>query len=292
MVEVKNEVLKLSTFNIVLTALMLFPTFLALTLFGGLESQEFLLKNITYYGLGVLGLIGFTWLYIRYITKRSDADFGYAIIHNPKESIIYKEISPTQKTLSILRFRNILISGLIIFSVLGFFSVLTNTFFWQIPPIEQQFTETGKLIGATEPASTSETIIDLFLLCLLLSTSKWLQHKFKASDVFYYVSLIPIAVILGLWRVAYHSFRYGGSEASLLAVFLPAFAMTFVIVILGSVLWYFIWHDLNNLILGAKELFAKEAVVTVMIVAISIVLVIYISSIIASRFGRASRSVG
>ena len=134
---------------------------LALFAFGGVESSEYFGGVAFYYAYGLMGLAGVAAFYI---LGKNKAKFGYAVIHDPTEGLFSK-----YKILSFWRWTFL---GVIVWGIVGMFSFISNTFFWQIPALQQQFTETGKLLSAIEPASTSETLFDLFLFFLYLSIWK------------------------------------------------------------------------------------------------------------------------
>jgi len=238
---------------------------LALFAFGGVESSEYFGGVAFYYAYGLMGLAGVAAFYI---LGKNKAKFGYAVIHDPTEGLFSK-----YKILSFWRWTFL---GVIVWGIVGMFSFISNTFFWQIPALQQQFTETGKLLSAIEPASTSETLFDLFLFFLYLSIWKKIFPNQTKGELIA-SSFLPLGILTGFSRVALHFARYQGSELALIAVFIPAFIHTIIILVTGSVVWYFEWHIMNNLFYGARKVFeSSDAVIITTIVIFSILAALFL----------------
>jgi len=112
--------------------------------------------------------------------------FGWANswIHEPQYSVfgIYFKDNPTYGLF--MRPSIILLISAIIGLVFGTFTVITNTFFTALPPI-QQILPSGILLAQVEPASSAETIFFMAFSSLILSFFVWLWKTSRVSLTVY-----------------------------------------------------------------------------------------------------------
>jgi len=234
-----------------------------------LQFGDFLTSFIIYYimMISALGLLIFKMREI-VITRKgehpanqsSPKHFAVGILHDPEQdgalynlfdSIGLKDKkNPMRWSLSILR--NFIIA-ILIFGALGLIQVSTGFQFVDVPQttlISQQITKTNTVLFSTEPPATSETFTILFLFCLLLGELAWLTSKLKSlkagKSIYYIIGLFIVSPIVGGAWAGFHSIVYGNNEAALLATFIFGTVGTFITLLTGTVIYFYVWHFANN----------------------------------------------
>ncbi len=252
---------------------------LGLFLFKAVETDIFLEKSQFYFGIGAIILFaiisGITTISVLVKQGKLRGDFWLIFnlfIHDPEEDSVFSG-TPVTKYLTL---SNIIHFSIIFGLMVSLFSTVTGTFFVSVPSTEFQVTETGKLILGTEPASSIETVIMIFVLGLLIGLSRFLIKKYDLPESFKYISFVFIPIFTALFWVAMHFARYGSVETNLLASGFFGFSGASLSLLTGSVIPWYIWHVLNNLFGKAIEIFSNEVVLPIIIVS----LVIYISSLV------------
>lgn len=265
-----NKVESLTTVSVfimyVFFAGFFFPL-LGLLLFGGIENTQFFEKSIFYYsGLGI-SLITLLSLYF----YDSQHKWFKIFLFNPKEMSLFKD------TLFIkyLTFGNVVHFSILFSLLMALYSTTSQTFFTG-KPAEMQVTETSKLILATEPAAISETLIAIVPLSMLFSYVLYFLHKRKITfGSFYFASLLTLLAGTMIWT-AIHIARYGSQETTLLATLIFGALGTFLTLLAGSLIPWYIWHFFNNLFNKANELFSSETTVAWIIVIIIVYIVLLV----------------
>ena len=261
---------------------ILFITILGLFLFKGAEKIDLFEKANFYYtvaGFSLLAIFALMTLeYLVAIRFFSYKTFGWAkvFIHNVDEGFLYR-LAPIRKYLTL---GNIIHISIIFSLIAGFYSVTTNTFFTSLPSTEFQVTKTGQMILAAEPAASSETLLVITALSLIIGFSLWLIRRSKlpsATEQLLYF-LVPI-ISMFIW-IGIHYFRYGGTETSLFAVAIFGLLGGALTIAFGSVIPWYIWHLFNNIFLKAKELFASET----LIIFIVIFIIVYLMAVFGWKY--------
>lgn len=258
---------------------------LALFFFGGYEIADYIQKVQFYYALGIFSLVALIMLsvgeYLASTNKKIYERWGWmkAITYDPDMSIV-SEIKFVRNILS----RPFLLAniGIIIFLIIGIFSVVTNTFFASSP--EQQVTETGTLVIATEPAASAETLFFAVIASLMLGAIKWYGAIKGLGKGFYiFMGLFGFCPAFTLSWIAYHYVRYGAQESKLLATASFGLGGALLILITGTVLLWYIWHFFNNLLQKANELFSSDIVAIVVVVAVIVYIFVNVFIWLRSR---------
>ena len=204
------------------------------------------------------------------IFKKKESGFGDIILHNDN-SLISK--IPGLKFLA--KPSNLIMFSILIFSVLGLIGVFSNTFFAQIPQVEQQVTETGKVLLSIEPAASSENMFFFFLISLILSFVNFYTFKYKWEiGVNYLFRLFLIPLIIGLLWMGLHSVRYGSSDLALLGVFTFGFFGALLTLLFESLIVWWTWHILNNLFFKINEFQSDDLVLITVIGVLFVVFTI------------------
>lgn len=237
---------------------------------GGFEEQAQLYKVFLYTGLGLAGLIGSLVLtYKMYVGSYDEKESGIFLPwHNPW--IGSKIIN------SVFVFTGVC---LILFLIMGIYSTSTQTFFEDIPVIQQTFTNTGKVLYSAFPAAPAENITVIFLhflaLFFIYNGVKKIENKESRVIIYFALSVLSAIIIYAIFGFALHKLRYGSSELTLFKVaFFWAF-MGFLNSISGSVIPGEVMHVSNNVFLKLSELASSELIVSISIALLIIIILIY-----------------
>lgn len=269
-----NEILGLIiTFFVFTLGIPMFALFVG----GGFEIQEFFTKAQFYFTVGTASLIGLIGLSLLQLTNGFERGFWRGIIFSPEISILDK----TNFGKYLHNPKWMLNFFVIFFGVLGVFSVVTNTFFIGIPRYEQQVTETADLLLAVEPAASSETLFFVVLMSLMLTFLVWWGRKQHMPDnSIKLLSLFVIPFLIMLLGIAFHTLRYSGVETAVLGVAIFWFAGSFLTMLSGNILGFWIFHLMNNLAVRANELFSNEVAIFV----IALFVAFYFGIVLLLRF--------
>jgi hypothetical protein len=177
------------------------------------------------------------------------------------------------------------IISILIFGILGIWSSTSGTFFSGIPPTQFQVTPTVQTIFASEPASTGENGVFIFLLfsvelsLLLFFLKKLIPNNKNLRVVVYFVlALTLMSLFLGAQWMSYHYLRYGTDDAKLLATFIFGSLGAFLTVFFGTFIPFYVWHFTNNAFLKISEIITiNESVVVLTGLLYFLLLILWIS---------------
>lgn len=257
MVESKRgrEIVELVGFVVFIVLMSGLLTFLGLFVGRGLEDTESLQKVWFYLGVTAVFLIGVVSLKLYdVVSNRERPLFSGGFIHDPEKGVLGKLFS---KYLSL---KNVVFGSLFLFTIVGLFSVVTNTFFAGIPSFQQSITPMGRLILAVEPAVSSETLILMFLMSVSYGLISYFSRNRSDNVVLKLFLSVPLTTVF--W-VLFHSVRYGFSEVALLGTAVFGFVSALLIVLTGSFIPTYVFHFMNNFFLQAKSLFSTEIILSV-----------------------------
>ena len=200
---------------------------------SALNISDVFIKNSFYNSMLLIAIIGYVILKgIELLIYRGEDPitsnkFGLISIgHDPQEDgFIFrglKMILPRFSKWASNPIRIFLIS-FIIFSIVGLFSSTNGTFFTGIPQTEFQITPVTQTVFASEPASSAENGLFIFVIfgliaSLILNFLKLFIKDKKIRVAVYFTSLSIIGtIIMALLWGGYHSIRYGNDEIIFLA---------------------------------------------------------------------------
>lgn len=266
-----KEYLEILFFIIIVGGIVISSSFTALTIGRGLEQSDYLTKVTFYWGMASLGLLVFCALkLVKELTRNNYKKYGafWGFLDDREDSIF--------KNIKILR--SPLLLTIICIVVFGLFMsyniILQNTIFTGSPIVAEQVTETGKILLASEPAVSGENLFFISLAILLFSGIMWLlriKGKIKWNATYDILLCFIVSIALGYLGMQYHSFRYGANQGNLNYVFLFWMLLTFICLMLRSIIPIWVGHYLNNILLEAKTLFVKES-----LFAYSIIIILFI----------------
>lgn len=266
-------------------SIILIPMLIGLGPLGGFEKEAILQKFWFYAGPGMGFLIGIIAISIAsfIIFKEKDKEINGVYIHNPEKGVF----SFMSKYLTPL---NLILGSLLVFGTIGIFSTVTQTFFTEIPMIEQQFTETAEVMFSVYPPSPAETFGLIFVVMLsLFSLGLFYKKNNTPKGSFVYVS-IPITIIVSvLYGVINHTLRYSSSDLSMLVVMVFWGFMGLMLILFGSLIPLLLFHDINNLFSKLNKMFSSDKVVYVTIGVLVFIFIIFIMRII---FKKRKKNVG
>jgi len=265
----------------------LLPMFIGFGPFGGFEKEEILTKFMFYIGPAALFLIGISAIVIAslIIFKEKDKEVSPLLIHDLDRGIFSFKFFKVMRNFIIFIF-----TFIFLFSIMGMLSVRTQTFFSEIPKLEQQFTKTADVFFSIYPASPSENLGLIFFIFLSLFI---LGLYFKKRSINYKYFLIFAILIVLLVSIVYgvtnHYLRYSGSDIDMIFVALFWAIMGLWIIITGSVFPSYIMHDMNNLFKKLGELFASDTITYITIGVLFLMFIIFISYILFMRGKRKTK---
>lgn len=261
--------------------------FVALFVIRGAESADF--DKFMVYGV-FMGLF-FTPLILMRITEiftkknsRLYDKWGWiqAIFHDPDKGLV-SILAPKFK--KYFNASNIIFWSILIFSIIGLWSVFQNSFFVTLPKVyvEQQVTETGQLLLAGEPASSQETILFTYIASVILGLIIWASKTKRINEVSGWILRVGIfpALFVGL-VVMFHFARYGATDTALVgtAIFGMVGALSFLI--FGSFIPWYIFHVSNNFLQQANKLFPDEltavGVITFLLIVIIVRIIVFFNN--------------
>lgn len=273
----KREILELVGYILVYAILTALVTLFAGLAIGGFEEAEFL-KKFQFYYWGIIFVVAVVVMKIGEIITKGK--YVEAVIHDPEQppSLFRK---PPEIVKNPLKFF-LLCFGVTL--VVGMFFAMSNTFFAATPQIivEQQVSEVSKVWFGVEPAVTAETLgLFAFLIAIALTLPKLLS-KGKISKGLYYVicyGILPIAV--GAMWTAYHGWRYGGLEVSLVQTFMFGYVSAMLTMLFHSMIPAWCLHFNNNLFFVLNKLYSDELIVifTIIFIIVGAFVVFIISAI-------------
>lgn len=268
---VKGELLELA-FLAVYVAFVLGALSLAIGFgFGGFELSEVLAKNNFYIPYGIIFLVGIIALKVTgiFLFGKKDAKIEGSVVHDPEQSPIggFKVI----KNPFLLAYLS-----LIVFALLGWLAVRTQTFFSEIPKYEQQFTKGADLFFSIYPASPAETLGAIFLISITGLVLGYFLKKGKLGKMTFLFLFIPIgSVVSMLYGIINHLARYGNSDIALINVAFFWFFGGLITTITGSMIPFLVMHDVNNFFYRLSKLFSSDIVTFITFTSIGILVVLF-----------------
>lgn len=246
---------------------------------GGFEIEEILQKFVFYTGPGGLFLVGIIAITIAsmIIFKDDERKINGIILHNPDKGIL--SFAKDKLTGG-----NVIMVSLIVFSLLGIFSTTTQTFFYNLPKVEQQFTKTADVIFSMWPASPAETFgYVFFLLFALFFLGLYYKKKKLDHASFLWVS-IPISMVLGFfYGLILHTLRYRNDEISMAATIIFWIMQGILIVMFGTIIPSLLMHDTNNLFYKLNKLFSSDIVTGIIVAVVILLIFVYMLLLIIKR---------
>jgi len=243
---------------------------LALSLFRGFENQSFFIKNMFYYGIGGVSAVAVLAIGILSIKYK----WWKLFFHAPEESLL--KDTPVVKKLTIW---NMIHTGVIFGLLMSLVSSITQTFFVFLPATEFQVANTGKLILGTEPPATMETLFIIVILSVIYSlVLRYINKQNLPKSTAYLALLIAFIGSTATW-VGIHVFRYGAVESNLFGTLIFGAVGSFLTILTGSGIIWYLWHFSQNFFLKAREIFPDTNITTTII----IIIIIYIVMLILSR---------
>ena len=270
---IKKELIELAAVGVYLAIVLGLASLMFGFGAGGFERSEILSKNNFYIPYGilffVLGIVSLKVIGLL-VFKSKDKQFEGTIVHDPEQTPL--------KNFKL--FTNPFLLGyffLIIFLLLGWLSSRYQTFFTDIPQYEQQFTIGADLFFSVYPASPSETLGALFVISLIGFILGYLAWKKKIDWWLFYILFVVFgslgSMIFGLIN---HLARYGSSEIAITNVLVFWFVGGLITTITGSMIPFFIMHDVNNFFFRLSKLFSSDIVTFITFISIGILIALFL----------------
>lgn len=242
--------------QLILAAILIFIGYLLSTSIGlgrsGLTQTE-IFQQYTFYLNGGLFLLGVILLFVASLILE-DEKYGSSLWFNsPGET-------PAIQTGFLKNPWRLFLFSLMIFSVLGIVSTLSNTSFTGVGKLTaQQFTVTDNILFSSLLVPISENLYLAFLIAFELFIIRAIAKKYDWSkNNFIITSIILITISSGIFGVINHIMKYSGQEIALMTV---AFFWTLgglITALSGSFIIFWVMHISNNLFYMLRTSFSSE----------------------------------
>lgn len=240
---------------------------------GGIEIGSILGTYIIYYILIVSALIGLPLLKIRELlltqkgehpgNQKNPKLVSVAYIHDPSQDGLLYNIGQEVKSdvgynfmrWSIPIWRMFLIFS-IIFIFVGIIQAITSFQFVGIPQIGFQVTPLAEIFFTAEPPAFAETMTMVFILSLLMGINGYFTSRFNLGKwVYFVIGISIVSPLIGASWMGFHNIAYGNDEASLFATFIFGLVGSWLTILFGSFIPWYLWHFWNNFFVKASIVF-------------------------------------
>jgi hypothetical protein len=193
--------------------------------------------------------------------------FTVSLIHNPEEGALYtlgRWLGMSQRknfmkwSISLIRFLTV---GILIFGLIGILQIhFPRLQTIGIPNIAQQITPATQILFSVEPPSSAETGAMLFMFMLFMGITAYICSRFNLGiGGFFAIGFLIVSPLIGLSWMSIHNVIYEASSAKLFATFVFGWIGSSLTLLFGSWLFWYAWHQQNNLFAKMRELFPENA---------------------------------
>lgn len=302
---IKHEFKEITIYIIIgITATILLPIFLGFFLKGfegsfvsgrPLQFGDFLVSYLVYYIMILAGLVGLPILKIRemIVTNKNEHPanqskpdmFSVAYLHDPEQDgLLYNVFhgaglknkeNPMRWSLSIFR---TFIIAIIIFGAFGLIQTIAQIAFVGVPQLPFQVSKVTEVLFTVEPPAFAETTLMIFVFSLLMGFNAWFTSKLKLRKVGYFSIGIFICLLIGFLWMGFHNIIYGNDEAKLFATFIFGAVGSFLTLLSGTFIFWYVWHFMNNLFVKLSQVAtSNEDVIFVSSVILIMLIFTYIT---------------
>lgn len=185
--------------------------------------------------------------------------FSVSLIHDPEDGALYtlfRKMGMSQKknfmrwSISIARMFAV---AIIFFGFLGLLSLsFPQLQIVSIPgKVLQQITPATQVYFTAEPPAFAETGIMLAVFMLLMGIVAYLVAKYKLGITMYYViGFILVSPLIGLLWYGFHNIVYQNSAQAHFSTFIFGWIGSSLTLLLGSFIFWYVWHFMNNFFAG------------------------------------------
>ena len=226
----------------------------------GFDTQEILNQFNLYINIGLgAGIILILFYFLGYLIKDDDREYGIGnAFASPGETPAWGYFKSFTNT------RFFLLS-LIVMGSLGFFiskTKATQTIFGTgVKFLEQQFTAGGSLLFTTSLVPPSENLVHAGFVIAFLTLFRFLSKKYNWGRTnFLILVYTAIPFTMGLIAVGNHLLRYQGSDIALMSVFLFWTIGTYLVLLTGSFVPFWVLHIANNFFLDIARFYSSDTV--------------------------------
>lgn len=273
----KNIVRLLIQVGIIIAILVLVPLTISLSK-GGFDepevAQQFYFYEIT--GIGFLFGILILLILEIFITK-GDTKYGngngfYLLGEKPSFSFFKRFTRPQITMLFFIGFSIIFLVSISLVQQ----GIIQSSTFTGVQVLPQQFTSVDSLLFSSALIPTSENLGAAFVICLTLFIIRRIARKNNWSfKKFLIVSLISVPIITGIFGLAWHLWRYSGSEVALRTVWFFWTLGGFLTIATGLYFIFWAMHGDNNFFYDIARFFSKEQVFIFVIIGIFLLIGLY-----------------
>jgi hypothetical protein len=264
----KNIVQTLVLAGIIIFILLLVPEFIGLGKSGfsfvvgsgDITGINFLLFQFLFYsGPGVGFLLGILIFFIvELVIKKDDYKFGSSLSFNsPGETP-----APATKYFSGWKgMIKLTLLSIIIFSLLGLYTVFTGNSFTGVGNLQHQFTIFDNLLYSAALVAVSENLGAAFFWAMILVFIRAFARNVKMNkDGFIIFSVIMCILAYLTYGFVLHQLRYQGSEVALISVLIFWAVGGLITILSGSFIPFWIMHIANNLFYDLSKYYSSDII--------------------------------
>ena len=258
----------------ILIAVMLLASLTLSLIKGGFDEPNVLAQFQYYQIIGTGFLMGvIIFFIIELFILKDDNKFGNSLGFS---SLGEFPAIPLFKRFTILQ---ITLLSIIFFGILGIlnFTLTDQKTFTGVGTLSQQFTATDSILFSSFVIPIAENLGAAFVIVVTFFILRYLGRKYDfGKGTFSSFALILIPIITGLFGLAWHLWRYSGSELDLITVFIFWTIGGFITVVTGVFTPFWIMHLNNNLLFDLSRFFSNETVLITAVVISVIMVVVYV----------------
>lgn len=262
---------------IVYFVILIFLSWGALFVGRALENPDNFNKILFY---TLTGFVLMLWAFFDHFQLTGKTE-TFTVLHNPREQAIRRLISGFSWRWINNPLRLFLLS-LVVLLPFYLFSLLSaqKTFF--VGFVTYQVSPFASLFLAGEPAAFVETLIIMVPASLSLWFARRASNNFRLKSVYWIILSVSSFVVAQL-MVAYHSFRYAGSDADLTNVFFFFFISVWLFYFTASIIVPLIIHVLSNSFGAAFNLFSSDVVLLTTVIVYFVLLLLFFVYLFSNR---------
>lgn len=226
----------------------------------GFEVKEIFDQYVFYAVNGGIFLLGLLSIYVASLIT-GDEKFGTSVAFNsPGESPAIEGDffkSPWR----------LILFSIMLFSLLGIASTVSNTTFTGVGKLAQQFTVTDNIMFSSLLVPIAENIDLAFFIALIIFIIRSIAKKNDWSKTnFILFTATAVTIISSLYGVANHLLRYQGQEVAIIVVAFFWAIGGLMTILTGSFIPFWIMHVSNNLFFMLRQSFSSESALTIAVV--------------------------
>jgi len=238
---------------------------------AGFDNKETLSQFFFYAVTGIGSLIGIIVLFL-FESRNTyrDSDYGSGLaFSSPGEK-------PSTSWFKRLSQFQIFLASMILFLTIGLFTYISKqSTFTGIATLAQQFTEIDSLLFSSFLIPVAENLDLMFLIALGIFILRYYARKYDWQPANFMGACYGLILIGGIFGVANHLLRYGGSDVQIATVFVFWSVGAAITIITGSFLPFLCMHFANNFFFDLGRFVSNDILTLYTGIGIFVLCIIY-----------------